>query len=488
VNRLGLRESAQVAGKTKAMSNQAERPRPAFGPGEFSWGTATAAFQIEGDAAGRGDSIWDEQCRQPGRIADASNGVVACDHVHRYREDVALMTDLGADAYRFSISWPRVQPGGRGPLAADGIGFYDRLVDELLGAGIEPWATLYHWDLPLELAGAAGGWTERDVVDRFAEYALGIHSALGDRVRHWMTLNEPWCSAWLGYGSGEHAPGERDHVLAARASHHLLLAHGTAIRALRAQAPADHRLGIVLNTSNIHPAAGREDDADVAAAVRIIDAAQNRWWLDAVLTGQYPADLHELLAPGLVGVIQDDDLSVISTPIDVLGVNYYCDTFVDLDGPAPRTLFSAYPVAERFTSVDPGPAGTGIGWPVTPSGLTDILLRIGVDYPGAPPLAITENGSAYPDAATAPADGSVVEDPGRVAYLRSHLDAVEVARRKGADVRAYFAWSLMDNFEWAWGYTQRFGLVHVDFTSQERRPKRSYQVYREHIAGSRPDS
>jgi len=469
------------------MSNHEASPRPGFGPDEFSWGTATAAFQIEGDAAGRGDSIWDEQCRQPGRIADASNGVVACDHVHRYVEDVALMAELGADAYRFSISWPRVQPGGRGPLAAAGVGFYDRLVDELLGAGIQPWATLYHWDLPLELAGAAGGWTGRDVVDRFTEYALAIHSALGDRVRDWTTMNEPWCSSWLGYGSGEHAPGERNHVLAARASHHLLLAHGTAVRALRAQAPADHRLGIVLNLSNIHPAPGREDDLAVAAAARTIDGLQNRWWLDAVLTGRYPADVLELLDPSLEGVIQVDDLSVISTPIDVLGVNYYCDTFVDADGPAERTLSAAYPVPERFTSVDSGQSGTGIGWPVTPSGLTDILLRIGTDYPGAPPLAITENGSAYPDAATAPADGSMVEDPDRVAYLRSHLDALSVARQKGADVRADFAWSLIDNFEWSWGYTQRFGLVHVDFGTLARRPKRSFATYAEHIAAVRRD-
>ena len=466
------------------MSNQTSA-RPGFGPDEFRWGTATAAFQIEGDAAGRGDSIWDEQCRRPGRIADASNGLVACDHVHRYREDVALMGELGADAYRFSISWPRVQPGGRGPLAATGVDFYDRLVDELLGAGIEPWATLYHWDLPLELAGAEGGWTGRDVVDRFTEYALGIHRALGDRVRDWTTLNEPWCSAWLGYGSGEHAPGERDHGLAAAASHHLLLAHGTAVRALRAQAPADHRLGIVLNLSNIRPAAGREDDEAVAVAVHAVDGLQNRWWLDAVLSGRYPADVLELLAPSLQDLIQDDDLSVISTPIDVLGINYYCDTFVDLDGPVTRTLAAAYPVPERFTSVDPGPSGTGIGWPVTPSGLTDILLRVGTDYPDAPPLAVTENGSAYPDPDVAPADGSVLADPDRVAYLRSHLEALAVAREKGADVRAYFAWSLMDNFEWAWGYTQRFGLIQVDFGSQERRPKRSFETYKEHIVRSR---
>jgi beta-glucosidase len=452
-------------------------------PSGFRWGTATAAFQIEGDAAGRGDSIWDELCRQPGRIADGSNGLTACDHVRRYAEDVALMAGLGVGAYRFSVSWPRVQPGGRGPLTAAGVGFYDRLVDELLAADIEPWVTLYHWDLPLELAGAAGGWTTRDVVDRFTEYALGMHSALGDRVGHWLTLNEPWCSSWLGYGSGEHAPGDRDHVLAARASHHLLLAHGTATRAMRAQAPAHHQLGVVLNIANVHPAPGREDDPDVTNAVRIIDGVQNRWWLDALFTGRYPADLLEQFAPGLEGIIQDDDLATISTPIDVLGINYYNDHFVDVGGPPERTLSKVHPVAEQITGVDPGTAGTGIGWPVTPSGLTDILLRVGNEYPAAPPLAVTENGSAYPDPDTAPADGSVVKDPARVAYLHAHLEAMAIAQQKGADVQAYFAWSLIDNFEWAWGYEQRFGLIHVDFATQERRPKASYEAYRDYIAG-----
>jgi beta-glucosidase len=457
-----------------------------FGSGGFSWGAATAAFQIEGDAAGRGESIWDQMCREPGRILDGSNGLVACDHVHRYTEDVALMADLGVDAYRFSIAWPRVQPGGRGPLDAAGVGFYDRLVDELLGAGIEPWATLYHWDLPLELAGAAGGWTGRDVVDRFTEYSLGIHAALGDRVRNWLTMNEPWCSSWLGYGSGEHAPGERDHARAARAAHHLLLAHGTAVQALRAQAPADQRFGIVLNLATVNPAPGREDDVEVAAAVRTMDGVLNRWWLDGVLKGEYPADVLEVFGPAFEGVVQDGDLAAISTPIDVLGINYYNDHFVDVDGPAERTLSTAYPVPARFTGIEAGPSGTGMGWPVTPSGLTDILLRVGADYPGAPPLAVTENGSAWPDA-PAPADGSMIEDPDRVAYLHAHLEALAVARQKGADVRAYFAWSLIDNFEWAWGYTQGFGLVHVDFETQARRPKRSFQAYQEYIAGARTD-
>jgi beta-glucosidase len=457
------------------MSDQAFR-----WPADFRWGTATAAFQIEGDAKGRGESIWDAFCREPGRILDGSDGQVACDHVHRYAEDVALMSSLGANAYRFSVSWPRVQPGGSGPVAREGIAFYDRLVDEVLAQGLEPWVTLYHWDLPLEL----GSWTDRDVVDRFAEYALFTHEALGDRVSHWLTLNEPWCSSWLGHGSGEHAPGARSHTDAARASHHLLLAHGRAVRALRAQAPADHVLGVVLNVAPIHAAPGFEDSPEVAEAVQVLDGLQNRWWLDSTLTGHYPADMLALLAPALDGYIEEDDLAEISTPIDLLGINYYNDHLVALDGPSARTLSRQYPVDARFTSPEPGPEATSMGWPVTPSGLTEILVRIGRDYPSAPPLAVTENGSAQRDPAL-PADGSVLDDPPRVAYLNAHLAALEEALRQGADVRGYFAWSLLDNFEWAWGYSERFGLVAVDYETQERRPKRSFEVYRDFIAAAR---
>jgi beta-glucosidase len=453
----------------------------AWPPG-FVWGAATSAYQIEGDPGGRGRSIWDALCDEPGRIQDGSDGNVACDHVTRYVEDVALLADLGVDAYRLSVSWPRVQPGGRGEPAAAGIGFYDRLVDTLLAAGVQPWVTLYHWDLPLELH-EAGGWPERDVVDRFAEYAVAVHAALGDRVRHWLTLNEPWCSSWLGYGKGEHAPGLRDQSLAARASHHLLLAHGRAIRALREQAPADHQLGIVLNLSNARPAPGREDDADVADAVGAVDGIQNRWWLDALLRGRYPDDLLELLDPWLDDVLLPGDLAEIATPIDLLGINYYNDTAVDVDGPPERTMSGAYPVPRRVTFGDLGDRVTGMGWPVTPAGLGDVLRRIGTDYPGAPPLVVTENGAAFPD--TAPSSDGVVDDEPRCSYLRDHLAALSEALRDGVDVRGYFAWSLLDNFEWAWGYTQRFGLVHVDFATQQRRRKRSFEVYRDAIAAAR---
>jgi beta-glucosidase len=376
-----------------------------------------------------------------------------------------------------------VQPTGSGDVSIEGVGFYDRLVDTLLAAGVQPWVTLYHWDLPEQLE-AAGGWPGRDVADRFTEYAIAVHDVLGDRVRHWTTLNEPWCSAWLGYGQGEHAPGRTDRALAARSSHHLLLAHGRAIRALRAQAPPDHQFGVVLNLFPARAVAGKEDDPRVAEAVRIVDGVQNRWWLDAVLRGEYPADVLEVLEPQLDGVIADGDLAEISAPLDLLGVNYYNDQLVDFGGPAERTLSGAYPVAPEITAGEPPGLATSMGWPVTPDGLRETLLRIGREYPGAPPLVVTENGSAQADPVPGP-DEDVVADPPRVDYLLAHLDATVAALRDGADVRGYFAWSLLDNFEWAWGYSQRFGLVHVDFATQRRRRKRSFEVYREAIAAAR---
>jgi beta-glucosidase len=452
-------------------------------PPGFVWGAATSAFQIEGAAEQRGRSIWDALCEEPGRILDGGDARVACDHVHRFTEDVGLLGELGVDAYRFSVSWPRVQPGGRGEVSPDGVGFYDRLVDHLLAAGVQPWVTLYHWDLPEELE-AAGGWPGRDIADHFTEYALAVHDVLGDRVRHWTTLNEPWCSAWLGYGQGEHAPGLADRGLAARASHHLLLAHGRAVRALRAQAPGDHQFGVVLNLFPARAVTGKAGDPEVADAVRVVDGVQNRWWLDAVLNGSYPADVLDLLEPHLEGVVADGDLDEIRAPLDLLGVNYCNDQLVDLDGPAERTLSGAYPVPERITAGEPEGEATAMGWPVTPDGLREILVRIGRDYPDAPPLVVTENGSAQADPVPAP-DDDVVEDQPRVEYLRAHLDATVAALRDGADVRGYFAWSLLDNFEWAWGYSQRFGLVHVDFETQRRRRKRSFEEYRAAIAAAR---
>ncbi len=466
----------------------------------FVWGAATAAFQIEGAADRRGRSIWDTFCAEPGRIKDGSNGDVACAHVDHYLEDVSLLRDLGVDAYRFSIGWPRVQPDGRGALAGVGLDFYDRLIDELLGAGIEPWVTLYHWDLPQALQ-SAGGWPVRATAEAFADYAVSVHAALGDRVRSWMTLNEPWCSAWLGYAAGVHAPGLRDVGAAARASHHLLLGHALALAGMRAQAPADHSFGIVLNPGTYRAADGLtpEDAAAVAGAARALDGVHTRWWLDALLLGRYPEDTLDLLAHHLRGVIADGDLGLISQPLDFLGVNYYNDQLLvpagsdDLAAPVPRL-----PATEGVGAVHGGPGSTSMGWPVTPDGLRTLLLRISEDYPPVP-LVITENGSAWHDSHSAlqeredsedseddsEDDCDPIPDPARVEYLSAHLSAAAAAVRAGVDLRGYFAWSLMDNFEWAEGYAQRFGLVRVDYDTQRRRIRQSYQVYRDLIAAQR---
>lgn len=447
----------------------------------FVWGAATSSFQIEGDADGRGDSIWDAMCREPGRIRDGSHARVACDHVHRYREDVGLLKDLGVDAYRFSISWPRVQPGGTGPMNPKGLDFYDRLVDELLSVGIDPWVTLYHWDLPTELE-QAGGWPVRETVARYVDYAVGVHTALGDRVRHWATFNEPWCAAWLGYGIGIHAPGLADIRLASRTAHHLLLAHGAAVQVLREQAPADHQFGIVLNPGAFRAApelSERSADA-VRPATRALDGLQTRWWLDALLLGTYPADTYGILSPHLGGVVLDGDLETIAQPLDYLGVNYYSDQLLAPAGGLPGM---PWPGAETVTAADPGPDATTMGWPVTPDGLRALLVRIATEYP-AVPLVITENGAAYADG-DVPPGRDPVPDPMRVAYLHRHLSAVADAVAQGVDVRGYFAWSLMDNFEWAEGYQQRFGLVRVDFDTLERRVRESFVAYRDAITAQR---
>ena len=454
-------------------------------PPEFTWGAATASFQTEGDAENRGDSIWDAFCREPGRILDGSDGRVACDHVNRVEEDVALLRDLGVGAYRFSVAWPRVQPRGSGRLDPDGLAFYDRLVDRLLEAGIDPWVTLYHWDLPLPLH-EAGGWPARDTVDRYTDYAAAVHAALADRVRHWATFNEPWCSAWLGYGSGIHAPGVADHAQAARAAHHLLLAHGRAVTAMRSQAPADHQLGIVLNLVPFRAAPYLSDQAreQVLASARRMDGTQNRWWLDALFEGRYPRDVLELLAPALDGVLQAGDAQEIAAPIDFLGVNYYHDhVLVPAEQPLPPGA-GPHPGAGDVVWAPPGERAMSNGWPVTPGGLRDVLARIVADHPNAPPLVVTENGAAYADARR-PDGTPSLEDARRVSYLLDHVQVLAAAAREGIDVRGYFAWSLMDNFEWAEGYTQRFGLIRVDFDTLARSPRSSYDVYRRVIEAAR---
>ncbi|MBX3139774.1 MAG: beta-glucosidase [Trueperaceae bacterium] len=438
--------------------------RTAF-PEDFTWGVATSSYQIEGstDADGAGPSIWSTFCAEPGRIVDGSDGAVACDHYRRWQADLDLIEDLGVGAYRFSLSWPRILPEGTGRVEQRGLDFYDRLVDGLLERGIEPWATLYHWDLPQALQDA-GGWPERAVAHAFADYADVVTARLGDRVRAWTTLNEPWCSAFLGYESGEHAPGLRSRRQHLQASHNLLLAHGLALPRMRRNAPGSLH-GIVLNLNPAYPASAAP--ADVEAARRF-DGFFNRWYLDPVLRGAYPADVWEGYGQH-VPRVEPGDLELIGAPIDFLGVNYYSRTVVtDAPGdPWPATRDVGLPVPR-----------TAMGWEVRPQALTELLLRLRRDY-RLPPVHITENGAAYDDVE----EDGVVSDPERVDYLRAHVAAVADAAAAGAPVAGYFAWSLLDNFEWAQGYTRRFGLVHVDFANQRRSLKGSARWYQRFLAG-----
>ncbi len=446
-------------------------------PDGFIWGVATSAYQIEGAAHedGRGVSIWDTYAREPGRVANGETGDVAADHYHRYREDIELMADIGVSAYRFSIAWPRVQPGGSGPANERGLDFYRRLVDALLEAGIEPYPTLFHWDLPQELQDA-GGWPARETANRFAEYAGLVFDALGDRVQHWLTLNEPWCAAFLGYGAGRHAPGVHDGRQAVVAAHHLLLAHGLAVEQMRARAAAGVEFSIVLNLEPHRPASGSA--ADVAAA-RLVDGMHNRIFLDPILRGAYPLDVLEHLEP-LVGLghIEDGDLDTISTPLDLLGINYYRPSLIAARSePAPGG-FIVWPGDEWVEPLPQQGEHTTMGWVVDPSGLEELLRQLHTDYGGLP-LLVTENGASYEDRLEG--DGSVA-DGDRVSFLDGHLRAVHRALDAGVDLRGYFVWSLLDNFEWAEGYAKRFGIVHVDYETLRRTPKESARWYSRVIA------
>ncbi len=448
-------------------------------PADFVIGTATAAYQIEGarHEDGRADSIWDTFSHTPGAIAGGDTGDVACDHYHRYAEDVALMKRLGLQTYRFSTSFARVCPDGRTVNTA-GLDFYERLVDELLGAGIGPWLTLYHWDLPQALEDV-GGWTNRDVVGRFTDYALAVHDRLGDRVPTWTTLNEPWCSAFLGYTAGVHAPGRTSPADGLAAAHHLLLSHGTAIRALRERDPS-LELGITLNFTVPDPL-DPTDPRDVDAARRV-DAQMNRVFLDPIFRGAYPEDLlDDVRGLGLEDHVRDGDLDVISTPIDVLGVNYYNGEAVGHRPPASslrdnanggRPTRSPLPAADSSFRHPRGLPVTAMDWEIQPDGLTRLLVRLHEEYtgPAGVDLNVTENGAAFEDAAD---EDGFVDDRGRTAYLRAHLAATLDARDAGVPVRGYFAWSLLDNFEWSWGYDKRFGIVRVDYETQQRTPKAS---------------
>jgi beta-glucosidase len=447
-------------------------------PDGFVWGAATAAFQVEGSttADGRTDSIWDTFCRLPGAIVGGHTGEPAADHYNRVDQDVKLMVDLGLQAYRFSIAWPRIRPDG-GKANQAGLDFYGRLVDTLLANGIKPWVTLYHWDLPQALEDQ-GGWATRDTAFRFADYATTVVEALGDRVTSWTTLNEPWCSSFLGYAAGVHAPGRREPEAAVAAVHHLLLGHGLATSAIRA-VQSDAEVGITLNLYPVFPA-DPENPADVDAARRL-DGMQNRMFLDPVLKGEYPADVIEDFRPyNFIENVHEGDMEIISTPLDMLGVNYYSEHNVSsvADGVVPlrngrRQSGSPWVGLDELSFPGRDLPRTDMDWEVQPEGLTKVLRRLHDEYPRLP-LYITENGAAYPDAVNG--DGGV-HDTDRLGFIESHLRAAHDAIEAGVDLRGYFCWSLLDNFEWAEGYAKRFGIVHVDYDTQIRTPKTSARWY-----------
>lgn len=429
-------------------------------PKNFLWGVASSAFQIEGAARadGKGPSIWDEFCLRPGATADGADGQVACDHYNRLESDLDLITALGIQGYRFSISWPRVQPAGYGPINSRGLEFYDRLVDGLLERNIQPFPTLYHWDLPAALQNEHSGWADRDTAQRFADYAALAARYLGDRVSSFYTHNEPWVTATLGHELGYFAPGIKDRAVAMQVSHHCLLSHGLASQAIRSvHGNAD--VGIVLNLAPVSPAT--ESAADELQASRE-DGLLVRWYLDALLRGQYPADVLEYLGAD-APLTQAGDAQLIAQPLDFLGVNYY--------HPIVSTVTKPYSTAHA------GAVVTDMGWEVAPDLFTELLVRINRDY-DLPPVLITENGAAYRDQLV---DGTV-QDESRRAYIESHVSAVADAIERGVDVRGYFVWSLLDNFEWALGYSKRFGLYYVDYPTQTRILKHSGLWYKDFAA------
>lgn len=444
-------------------------PKKTF-PADFLWGTASSSFQIEGTEAGdgRGDSIWDEFCRQPGKIADGSDGKRACEHYKRWPEDVAMMARLGAKAYRFSIAWPRIFPDGRGQLNAKGMDFYKRLVDGLLEKSIAPWVTLYHWDLPQALENK-GGWRNRDTAYAFADYAEAVVKHLGDRVGHWITHNEPWCVAVLGHRTGEHAPGLQNPLAAIQTAHHVLLSHGLAMPRIRSQAPKA-TAGITLNLNPAYPA--NPDRPEDIEATRWFDGDFNRWYLDPVFYARYPEDMmrayekQKYLSSKDWAFIQSEDLKQIAQPIDFLGVNYYSRAVLGDRGPQE---IQAQKDPLRYTAM---------GWEIYPEGLTDLMLRLHKEYP-AKAYYITENGAAYPDLIDPKGE---VHDPHRVRYYARHAEQMARICEQGVPLKGYFAWSIMDNFEWAHGYAKRFGLVYVDYPTQRRIPKSSFKWLQETIA------
>ncbi|WP_123813388.1 GH1 family beta-glucosidase [Myceligenerans xiligouense] len=459
-------------------------------PDDFVWGSATASYQIEGGATegGRGPSIWDTFSHTPGKTLNGDTGDVADDHFHRWREDVRHIADLGLDAYRFSIAWPRVQPGGSGDFNPEGIQFYSDLLDALLEAGVKPVVTLYHWDLPQELEDA-GGWTNRATAEAFAVYARRMAEEFGDRVDVWTTLNEPWCTALLGYGSGVHAPGISDPVAALTAIHHLNLAHGLAVREIRDVVGASAKVSITLNLHVVRPDDPSSDlDLD---AKRKADEIANDSFLGPLLEGAYPVGLRERTASLTDwSFVRDGDLEIVKQPLTVLGVNYYSTARARAwSGEGERQQADGHKNSAGTPWIgaedveflpQPGP-WTAMGWNIEPAGLTDLLLEMHERYPGLP-LMVTENGAAFDDEVTVTDGVARVHDPLRVGYLHDHVEALGRARDKGVDVRGYFAWSLLDNFEWAYGYDRRFGIIRVDYETQERIWKDSAHWYRRLVA------
>ncbi|HEX6385819.1 MAG TPA: GH1 family beta-glucosidase [Anaerolineae bacterium] len=441
-------------------------------PEDFIWGVATASYQIEGawNEDGKGESIWDRFSHTPGNIGDGSTGDVACDHYHRWREDIALMKSLNIQAYRFSVSWPRILPQGRGQVNRPGLDFYSRLVDGLLEAGITPFITLYHWDLPQALQDE-GGWASRATAEAFVEYADVFTSHLGDRVKHWITHNEPWVVAYMGHYMGEHAPGLTDFATAVKASHHVLLSHGWAVPVIRANS-ANAEVGITLNFTLAQPASPGRADFE---AYRYFDGYLNRWFLDPIYGRHYPADMvagyNSHFDDGM-DFIRVDDMTVIAAPTDFLGVNYYTRAVVrdeDAADNQPRTVFTA-----------PKSEWTEMEWEVYPAGLYRLLNRLTFEYQ-VPRLYVTENGASYSDG---PDEKGRVADTRRLHYLRDHFAAAHRAIQNGVPLAGYFVWSFMDNFEWAKGYKQRFGIVWVDYETQERLAKDSALWYKDVIANN----
>ncbi len=431
-------------------------------PDGFLWGTATASYQVEGatDADGRGETIWDRFCRTPGKVLNGDTGDPACDHYHRWKEDVALMKRLGQNSYRFSIAWSRVFPQGRGKPVRAGVDFYSRLVDGLLDAGIMPAITLYHWDLPQALQDA-GGWENRDTADYFVEFANAMFKALGDRAKFWITHNEPWCVSFLSNYLGKHAPGKTSFPTAVRVAHNVLLSHARTVRLFRADYPRAGRIGITLNLTPNYPRGDEDEDA-----VRRADGYHNRWFLDPVFRGWYPKDMLDFFASKSVlkGVDEADRELFASAKVDFLGVNYYSRALVNRSTAQPLELEQ---------SVPKGAPVTDMGWEIYPEGLYDLLMRLHRDY-GGPEMYITENGAAYKDQEIR---NGIVEDADRLRYLRLHFEQAHRAIADGVRLKGYYVWSLMDNFEWAFGYSKLFGIVRCDFKTQVRTPKRSALWY-----------